>query len=72
MIKKYDDNYINLNSISAVTKIYKFKLDNVQYWSFDVILNGKKIEFEDYDEIRIQILREKIINDWIRITNANS
>ncbi|BAF69555.1 hypothetical protein [Nitratiruptor sp. SB155-2] len=72
MIKKYDDNYIDLSRIDAVTKMYKSQFNNVQYWSFVVILNGKKIEFEDYDEERIQILRDKIVNDWIRITNANA
>ncbi len=63
MIKKYDDNYINLKKINAVTKIRVVPVDDDNWCVFEVYLEGKKIEFEDPDYQRLSSLRDRLIKD---------
>ncbi|NPA64476.1 MAG: hypothetical protein GXO16_05835 [Epsilonproteobacteria bacterium] len=71
MIKKYDDNYIKLESIDAVTKIDIIPEDGFSLSAFDVIVGNKIIHFEDQDYGRIRALRERLIKDWMEVANAN-
>lgn len=66
MIKKYDDNYIDISSIDAVTAIDDtfYTNDNGRY-VFLVVLNGFSVKFKNNDINKIQSLRERIVKDWI-------
>ncbi len=67
MIKKYDDNYIDISKVSAVTKIRIIPLDGNNWCVFEVYIDGKKIEFEDSDYQRLVSLRDRILKDWMEV-----
>ncbi len=72
MIKKYDNNYIDLSKVCAVTKIMRTSSD--KYCStvkFTVCVAGITIDFIDNqkDKERLSALRERIVKDWMEVKN---
>ena len=69
MVKKYDDNYIDLGAIDAVTAIDDtfYTNDNGRY-VFLVVLNGYSVKFKNNDIKKIDSLRDRLVNDWIEFT----
>lgn len=66
MVRKYDDNYIDLGAINAVTSIEDtyYTQGNGRY-VFLVVLNGFSIEFKNNSIKKIEALRDRLVNDWI-------
>ncbi len=70
MIKKYDDNYINLSSIDSITKIEECFMPKEERWYFTIHIKGNYIEIKDDDKMRLQLLRDRIVKDWMEVRNA--
>ncbi len=76
MIKKYDDNYIDLSKVCAITKItqdygYSYDGQDGQY-GFVVYMQNNKISFTDDGENgleRLSSLRERLVKDWKEVRN---
>ena len=74
MIKKYDDNYIDLSKVDVVTKIY---IDRSRpagltvFYCFDVGLTNKMtLVLKDDDKERLSALRERLVKDWMEVKDA--
>jgi len=67
MIKKYNDNYIELDAVIVVTAISDTYYDgmNERYMFQAVLSGGASIGFKDNDKERLQALRERIVKDWM-------
>ena len=72
MIKKYDDNYIELDAVIVVTAISDTYYDgmNERYMFLAVLSGGASIGFKDNDKERLQALRERIVKDWMESQNG--
>ena len=66
MIKKYDDNYIDLSKVAAVSNINEV---GFAYW-FTVYLPGKPMSFSDTNKQRLSTLRERLIKDWMEVRSG--
>jgi len=74
MIKKYDDNYIELDAVIVVTAISDTYYDgmNERYMSQTVLNGGASIGFKDNDKDRLLALRERFVNDWMEAKNRHT
>ncbi len=76
MIKKYDDNYINLEKVDAVTRIrYKVTNDRVNgadFYCFLLYVNGETLLIKDENEKRLSALRERLVKDWMEVRNERN
>jgi len=68
MIKKYDDNYIYITEITAITRIRE-AVPNRSIYEFYIHLIGCSVYFEDGNRKRLERLREKIVKDWMEVAN---
>lgn len=66
MIKKYEDNYIDLLKIDVISAIKETLINGVTGYAFDVLVNGYKITFHSDNCSNLPVLREKILKDWIK------
>ena len=76
MIKKYDDNYIDLSKVDAVTSIrYKVTRDRINghdFYCFLLFMNGETLLFKDENKQRLSALRERLIKDWMEVRDDES
>ncbi len=72
MIKKYNDNYIDLDAVIVVTAISDTYYDglNERYMFQAVLSGGASIGFKDNDKERLQALRDRIVKDWMEAKGA--
>ena len=66
MIKKYDDNYIDLSKVAAVGNIEEY----YGTCAFAIIISGQMIHISDTNKERLDALRERLVKDWKEVENA--
>ena len=66
MIKKYDDNYIDLSKVLAVGKIEKYD----KTYTCDIYIDKQIFILSDTDKERLSALRERLVKDWMAVKNA--
>lgn len=74
MIKRYDDHYIDLEAVIAVTAIDDSYYDGLgERFSFQVFLiGGAALSFKNNNKDRLLALRADLVRDWLLVKSSQS